>query len=210
MTTQVKIFGPTFSTFVRSVMMACEEKRISYEVTNLFDGQEISFKSDKHRELHPYSKFPVLLTEHGPIAETITILHYLDRLNGEAVLFPGDSYEQAFIEQWSSIVAIYIDQAVVRNLLLEFAFPKGEGGSVRQDKVEEAMPEVKRALDVLEKQLQGRTYLCGDQFTAADLILLPILDYLVKIPLPIMADFPNLLRYQENVNRLDTVKSVLG
>ncbi len=210
MTTQVKIFGPTFSTFVRSVMMACEEKRISYEVTNLFDGQEISFKSDKHRELHPYSKFPVLLTEHGPIAETITILHYLDRLDGEAVLFPGNSYEQAFIEQWSSIVAIYIDQAVVRNLLLEFAFPKGEGGSIRQDKVEEAMPEAKRALAILSEQLDGGGYLCGDQFTAADLILIPILDYLGKIPLPIMADFPNLLRYQENVNRLDTVKSVLG
>ncbi len=210
MTTQVKIFGPTFSTFVRSVMMACEEKRISYEVTNFFDGQEISFKSDKHRELHPYSKFPVLLTEHGPIAETITILHYLDRLGGEAVLFPGDSFEQAYVEQWSSIVAIYIDQAVVRNLLLEFAFPKGEGGSIRQDKVEEAMPEAKRALAILSEQLEGREYLCGDQFTAADLILIPILDYLVKIPLPIMADFPNLLRYQENANRLDTVKSVLG
>ena len=151
----------------------------------------------------------MLLTEHGPIAETITILHYLDRLDGEAVLFPGDSYEQAFVEQWSSIVAIYIDQAVVRNLLLEFAFPKGEGGSVRQDKVEEAMPEARRALAILSEQLEGREYLCGDHFTAADLILIPILDYLVKIPLPIMADFPSLLRYQENASRRDTVKSIL-
>ena len=210
MTAQVKIFGPTFSTFVRSVMMACEEKHISYEVSNHIDGQEVAFKSDQHRELHPYSKFPVLLTEHGPIAETITILHYLDRLDGEAMLFPGDSYEQAFVEQWSSIVAIYIDQAIVRNLLLEFAFPKGEGGTVRQDKVEEAMPEVRRALAVLSEQLQGKAYLCGDQFTAADLILIPILDYLVKIPLPIMAEFPSLLEYQENMNDRDTVRSVLG
>lgn len=33
--------------------------------------------------------------------------------------------------------------------------------------------EVMRALDVLDKQLEGKSYLCGDDYTIADMAWLP-------------------------------------
>ena len=33
--------------------------------------------------------------------------------------------------------------------------------------------EVQRALDVLDKQLEGKSYLCGEEYTIADMAWLP-------------------------------------
>ena len=33
--------------------------------------------------------------------------------------------------------------------------------------------EAKRIVDVLEKQLEGKTYVCGDEYTIADMAILP-------------------------------------
>jgi glutathione S-transferase len=66
----------------------------------------------------------------------------------------------------------------VRNYLLEFLFPKGEGGGVRKDVVNAAMPEVANTVSILEKQIAGNEYLIANQFTLADIMLMPVVHYL--------------------------------
>jgi len=182
MDAQVEILGPSFSNFVRSVMLCCEEKGISYQYGMQLGGQDVGFKSDEHLQLHPFGKIPVLKHGDKVLIETVAICRYLDSVFEGSALQPMDLYQRALVDQWSLMIAGYVDQVLVRQYMLEFVFPKGEGGSIRMDKVQEAQPEVIRVIGLLEQQLADQTFICGEQCSIADLLLAPILDYLIALP----------------------------
>ena len=182
MSAQVQILGPAFSTFVRSVMLCCEEKGISYETKFEINGEPLELNSEAHQHYHPFGKIPALLHNDRTVFETSTICRYIDATFDGPALQPEDSYGRAQVDQWSRAISQYVDQAIVRQYLLEFAFPKGPDGQIRLDKVAEAEPEVIKMLTLLEKLIGGHTFICGDQYSYADAILTPMLDYLSGTP----------------------------
>ncbi|WP_370298274.1 glutathione S-transferase family protein, partial [Pontibacterium sp.] len=176
MSAQVHILGPAFSSFVRSVMFCCEEKGISYETKFEIDGQSLSLNDDTHLQYHPFGKIPALIHGERTLFETATICRYLDATFDGPALQPDDVYQRAKVDEWAAALSSYVDKAIVRQYLLEFAFPKGPDGQVRMDKVAEAEPEVVRMLGIVEKQLGDNDFICGDKYTYADAILTPMLD----------------------------------
>ncbi|BBB31105.1 glutathione S-transferase family protein [Neptunomonas japonica] len=182
MNTQVQILGPQYSTMVRTVMLCCEEKGITYQIGMQIDGNDIQFKESSHLALHPFGKIPVLIHGENHIFETAPICRYLDAAFDGPALQPTDAYQRALVDQWSQAISCYVDQALVRQYLLEFAFPKGDNGSIRLDKVADAQPEVMSTLEQLEKQLADQAYICGTQYSIADALLTPMLDYLASLP----------------------------
>jgi len=212
MDAQLKILGPEFSTFVRSVMIACEEKGLNYRYGMKVNDQQVKLGDETHLKYHPYGKIPVLILEDGrSICETAAIIRFIDNEYPGYELFPTDLFARAQVDQWANLIGIYIDQAFVRKFLLEFLFPKGEDGSVRMDKVEAAIPEVNRAIATLTKQLDGQDYMCGDQFSAADIMLAPMLDYLARHPkgAELLAEEVKLLAYLERVRQRPSCQKVL-
>jgi glutathione S-transferase len=179
---EVQILGPQFSNFVRSVQLCCEEKSVPYQLGMQLDGSEVVFKSDQHLALHPFGKVPALKHGERTLIETATICRYIDSAFDGMSLQPEDLYQRALVDQWSHIIAGYIDQALVREYLLEFAFPKGEGGSIRMEKVAEQQPNVINMIRLLEKQIADNAFICGEQYTIADALLTPMLDYLEGLP----------------------------
>ncbi|MBE9399721.1 glutathione S-transferase family protein [Pontibacterium sp. N1Y112] len=182
MSAQVQILGPAFSTFVRSVMLCCEEKGISYEAKFEINGEPLALNGEAHQQYHPFGKIPALLHNDRTIFETATICRYIDATFDGPALQPEDSYGRAQIDQWSRAISQYVDQTIVRQYLLEFAFPKGPDGQIRLDKVAEAEPEVIKMLTLLEKLIGDHPFICGDQYSYADAILTPMLDYLSGTP----------------------------
>lgn len=182
MSAKVHILGPTFSSFVRSVMLCCEEKGISYETKFEIDGQPLSLNDETHLKYHPFGKIPALIHGERSLFETATICRYLDATFDGPALQPTDIYQRAEVDEWAAALSIYVDKAIVRQYLLEFAFPKGPEGQVRLDKVTEAEPEVARMLSIVEKQLGDNDFICGSEYTYADAILTPMLDYLSGTP----------------------------
>ena len=212
MDAQLKILGPEFSTFVRSVMIACEEKGLAYRYGMKINGEPVQLADEAHLKYHPYGKIPVLILEDGrSICETAAIIRFIDNEYPGYELFPKELFARAQVDQWANLIGIYVDQAFVRKFLLEFLFPKGEDGSVRIDKVEAAIPEVNRAIGTLTKQLDGQNYMCGDQFSAADIMLAPMLDYLAKHPKgsELLAVKPKLLAYLERIRQRPSCQKVL-
>lgn len=179
---KLHIYGPQFSTFVRTVMLCCEEKGISYTVGTHVSGQEVPFKSEQHLAWHPYGKVPVLLVNGSPLFESGAICRYLDSVYDGAELFPGDAWERALVDQASSEIALYIDHVLLRELLLEFAFPKGDGGSIRMDVVESVMPQAEAAIARLVDMVADKPFIAGEHYTLADAMLIPILDYVAELP----------------------------
>jgi len=182
MSAQVQILGPAFSTFVRSVMLCCEEKGISYEAKFEINGEPLALNGEAHQQYHPFGKIPALLHNSHTVFETASICRYIDATFDGPALQPEDSYGRAQIDQWSRAISQYVDQTIVRQYLLEFAFPKGPDGQIRLDKVAEAEPEVIKMLTLLEKLIGDHPFICGDQYSYADAILTPMLDYLSGTP----------------------------
>ncbi len=182
MTRSVHIFGPQFSSFVRTVQLCCEEKGISYSLGREAYGQEVGFHSPEHFALHPFGKIPALIDGDRVLCETSTICRYLDAEFDGMALQPEDSYQRALVDQWCAFLSIYADKALVRDYLLEFAFPKGEGGAIRMEKVAEAQPAVMEMLALIEKQLADKPFLLSEQLTLADLVIAPQLDYIAVLP----------------------------
>jgi glutathione S-transferase len=205
------IFGPTFSTFVRSVMLCCEEKGIDYSVGLTLNGAEVPFKSEGHFSLHPYGKVPVLVLGEHRLFESASICRYLDEIFPGADLQPADPWQRARVDQLCAEVSGYVYQALVVGLLLEFAFPKGEGGAVRLDKVEQALPEAVRIIERLEDVLGGNAFIAGNGYTIADALLIPILDYLVRLPVAdrVLSADSGLRRYIQRIQNRPASQGVL-
>jgi glutathione S-transferase len=116
--------------------------------------------------LNPALRVPTLILDDGrPLAESGAILWYF----GEGTRFvPDEAYERAQVLQW-----LFFEQydhepaiAVVRFWLRYSGRPEAFA-----DRVEERTAAGRRALDAMERHLDGRAYLVGDALTLADLAL---------------------------------------
>lgn len=197
----VHILGPSFSNFVRSVMLTCEEKDISYSVGVEHEGRHYEIRSPELRALNPFDKVPVLFHGERVLYESAAICRYLDATFPGPALQPEDPWQRAQVDQWCSALAVQVDQAIVRRYLLEFIMPRIMGGEVDEARVRAAEPGVARVLAILEGQLRDDGYLVGDTFTLADALAAPMLDYVVDMP-PARALVSEVPRVQAYVARL--------
>ncbi len=178
----VQIYGPGFSSFVRSLELLCEEYNINYRTDMALDGQPIEFKSEAYLALHPYGKLPVLKHNELVLAETASIGRYLMATFAPDVVQRYSLSQRAKMEAFCSIASIYLDKAIIRDYVIEFAFPKGENGEVRLDVVKQQQPQVLKALKVIDNELMQGDSLNGEYFSIADALIAPMLHYLSGLP----------------------------
>lgn len=211
----VHIYGPSFSNFVRTVMLVCEEKNIPYTVGFEVNGSDIQYKSEQHLNLHPFGKIPVLLTGELVLPETASICRYLDTNffeNSKLSLQPDNNEDKASHDALCALISIDVDKALVRDYLLEFAFPKGENGEVRIDQVKKAQAQVTKTLSIITTWLEKHhTYITGDNFTIADALLAPMIAYLSGLPTGcnLVADYPIVEKYLAKLMTRASCKKVL-
>lgn len=206
----VTIIGLPFSTLVRSVEIMCRYKGLDYVLQEHIDGVSLREQPKNCQDYHPFLKFPVLIDGDLVLPESTCIARYLHTQAGSPLL-PPDPQAFAQADAWMSHVAIYVDQAIVRNILLELAFPQGANGKVRWHKVKASLPLADYALQQVSKQLGQQTYLMGECFTACDALLIPMLDYLAAAELSAnpLASYPNLQAYIEHCRKLAYCEPIL-
>lgn len=115
---------------------------------------------------NPNGKIPVLELDDGRyISESNAILHYLA---SNSKYIPKDNYEKAKVLQWQFFEQYshepYI--AVARFISKYLGLPPE-----RKDEFESKQEGGKKALNVMEAQLEKTTYLVGDSLTIADISL---------------------------------------
>ena len=171
-----EIIGSSRSTYTRVVRMVCEEKGIEYALTEAQLGAPEVFA------IHPLGKMPVL--RHGDIEifESKAIASYLDRSFPGPTVFPSDPLAAAQAEQWISLVNTAIDRTLIRTYLLAYAAPKTADGKPDRQTIDAVTPALREQIAILDKAAAPTGYLVGDQFTFADINLLPILYYVRLLP----------------------------
>ena len=171
-----EIIGSLRSSYTRVVRVVCEEKGIAYELTEAqLGGPEVV-------AIHPLGKMPVLRHGDFELCESKAIASYLDRSFPGPQLISSDPRLGALTEQWVSLVNTVMDATLIRTYLFAYAFPKTSDGKPDRKVIDAVAPAVRNQIGVLDKAVASTGYLVGDQFSFADINLLPILYYVRQLP----------------------------
>jgi glutathione S-transferase len=188
----IEILGVPQSTFVRSVRMVCEEKGVAYRLT---PAKPHSPEVDC---IHPFGKIPVMRFGDFELCESTAIARFVDRTFPGPKLFPDDAKLGAKVEQWVSITNTAIFPAMIPYFVAYF-FPKTPDGQPDHATIERVLPDVRAPIDVLDKAVAKTMFLVDNDFTYADISVLPLLAYLRDLPESgaMLAEAKELTRYFE-------------
>lgn len=171
----LKVIGTMLSPWVRRVVIVLEEKGITYELEPYFPFGD---PPEEFKRRSPLRLVPVMDTDDGPIADSAAICAYLEAKYPEPALVPSDpfllarsvwfcAYADALFRPEGTIFF----QRVVRGHLM-----KEEYDNKAVEEAEAKLPEFFRYLD---RELEGREYLCGPEMGLADITTASvILNYL--------------------------------
>ena len=171
-----EIVGSSRSTYTRAICMVCEEKGIDYTLT------ERPLHAAEIRAIHPFGKMPVLRHGNVELFESKAIATWLDRSFPAPFVFPSEARLAALTEQWVSLVNTVIDRTLIRTYLFAYIAPGTTDGKPNRAAIEAAMPAVREQIAVLDKAVAQTGYLVDEQFTFADINLMPILHRLQQAP----------------------------
>lgn len=204
------IFGPAFSTLTRSVRLYCEEKGLAYTHGLVLDGMDVQMRSPEHLRLHPFGKVPMLLDGEARVFETTSICRYLDAAFPDTSLQPSEPLLRADVDQWSGALALYIDQVLVRRYLLLVASPVSRAPAA-PSAIADAADAVAEMFRLLEHRIAGREFFCGANYSMADAILTPMLDYLQQLPAGAgwFKENPQLAEYLQRMRDRPSARAVL-
>lgn len=171
-----EIIGSSRSTYTRVVRMVCEEKGIDHVLT------EVALGAPELAAIHPFGKMPVL--RHGAVElfESKAIASYLDRVFPAPFVIPSEPLLAALTEQWVSLVNTLVDRTIIRTYLFAYIAPGTPDGAPNRAAIDAVMPALRQQVDVLDKAVAETGHLVGDQFTLADINLMPLLHRLRMPP----------------------------
>lgn len=156
----IKLYGFAVSNYYNMVKFALLEKGVAFEEVAAAPSQEADYTSKS-----PMGKVPCIQTPQGFLSETAAILDYLEESHPEPRLLPTDAFARAKVREVMRGLELYIELQARRHFRHVFF---GEAKS--QPAVEEVRPVVENGLRAL-RQLAGKgPWLCGEQFTLADIV----------------------------------------
>lgn len=174
----MKLHGFTMSPFVARVRIALELKGCEYEMVAPLDGRP---SSEAFRKLNPVGKIPLLETADGIfVAESETIIDYLDDVVSEPALLPSDPATRVKARSAVRVLESYAVPALFR-LFVQLELQKRDAGIVEAE-----WRALERGLALLVNFIGQEGMAAGDQVSKADCILVPTFT-LVRIIADILA-----------------------
>lgn len=116
-------------------------------------------------ELLLAGQLPFIETDQGALSETSAILEYLEETQPTPSLYPSDPFERAKVREVIKILELYIELASRRHYPHVF-FKEARNEAA----VAEVRPVVENALAALGQVCSFSPYLCGSEFTYADIV----------------------------------------
>ncbi len=169
------VYGPAYSTYVRSVRLALEEKGVPYRLEEIdFDSDPGAISTPQHLARQPFAKVPAFEHDGFALHETCAITRYIDEAFDGVSLQPGDVRGRARMTQAIGIVDAYAYPVLVHQIVVPRMSGKQPG--------EDALPRALTCIDALAAVLGDNPYLAGDAPSLADLHLAPVFDYFRQTP----------------------------
>ena len=175
------IYGPDYSTYVRTVRLAFEEKPAEYrlEPVHIMGGEA---QQAGHLQRHPFGKVPAFEHDGFALYETAAITRYVDRVFPGKRLQPSDARQAARMDQVVGIIDSYAYGSIILKVVWQRLIVPMMGGEGDEAIVRDAKPMVSRCLAELERLKDRNEYLAGPEISLADLYLAPVFAYLTMTP----------------------------
>jgi glutathione S-transferase len=184
------LYGHPFSSYTQKVLIALYENAIPHEFRCL--GPDTPQHAAEWLARWPMRKFPLLVDGERNVAETSIIIEYLQLAHpGSVRLLPAEpmaALDVRFLDRFFDLHVMTPVQHAVTGALSGNAEKRKDGLAFAAEKLEIAYA-------WLERQLAGRTWAAGADFTLADCAAAPSLFY-ADWTHPISAGYPLLRAYR--------------
>ncbi len=201
------IYGPAFSTYVRSVLLTLEEKAAPYrlEEVNILEG---AHQTPEYRARHPFAKVPAFEHDGFELYETAAIMRYVDETFAGPSLQPGDARARARMEQVLSLINAYAYPACIGACVIQRLVVPLTGGTPDEDAIAEAVPLATTSVEALGALIDGNDFFAGAKLSLADLHVVPIYDYFSQTPEgeAALSGTPNLRRWWAAISERASVQ----
>jgi glutathione S-transferase len=187
----------------REVRIALHEKNLSFEevMINVMEGDT---RKPEFLKLNPFGKVPVLVDQTDGkeivLYEASIINYYLDEKYPDPPLMPKEAMARGEVRKW----VYWGTQKTEKHLapvLLTMLLKKEDQWDL--DMIDQNKKALGEALEVMDRQLKGKEYLCGD-YSLADVCLTPHLAALGRIK---YTPDPKLKNYHQWMKRLKSRSS---
>jgi glutathione S-transferase len=163
------IHGRINSINVQKAVLACEELKLPY-VRHDAGGAFGIVQTPEYKAMNPNSLVPVLIDGDLVLWESNAIVRYLAAKYGEGTLWPKDPGQRALSDRWMDWHSIGFYPKMHQAFWGLVRTPPEQRDHAA---IEASIAATEPALDILEAELTGKTFLCGDQVTIGDIALLP-------------------------------------
>ncbi|HET6555246.1 MAG TPA: glutathione S-transferase family protein [Dyella sp.] len=168
-----------------------------YENGTPFRAHQVDLGNAQERaafyKLWPIGRFPLLhdATRDCLVPESSIIIEYLDqRYRGPVTLIPDDPDLAREVRLRDRFFDIYVNETM-QKVVTDRLRPSGQHDHYG---VAEARDRLRVAYDVLERDMEGRTWMVGDAFSMADCAASPALFY-ANLVIPLEDAHPRLAAY---------------
>lgn len=171
-----RLFGATYSVYVRIVRLALVEKGVDYDLipVDIF-AEDVA--SHGYLERHPFGRIPAFEHDGFSLYETGAIARYIDEAFEGPKLQPSDVRERARANQLISIADNYAYPHLVWGIYVERISKPEQGAVADEEKIATALPKAKACLRAISNLMGDQPWLTGQQLTLADLYTAPMFDY---------------------------------
>ena len=183
---------------VVKMFMAEKGLELPREEVNLMAGEN---RQPPYVAKNPTGQMPALELEDGLVlAEITAICEYLDELHPNPPLIGSTPEERAVTRMW----ARRIDLNILDPIANGFRYSQGlQLFENRMRCIPQAADDLKaiaaEKLAWLNGQMEGKTWICGDRFTLADILLFCFVQFGAQVGQPLAAENTNLVAWLERV-----------
>ena len=161
----IKFYGRATSDNVQKARWMLAETGQPYEHVEL-GGRFGGLDDPAFLKLNPHGKVPVLRDGETVVWESNAIVRYLAAAYCAGAIWPQDPAARANADQWMEWAQTRLYPDSNRLFWLSVRTPEAD-----QDhgKISATLEKLKGYYDILERQLEGRDYVAGNQLTIADI-----------------------------------------
>lgn len=177
--TKPTLYGPTYSTYTRSMRMVLAEKGVEYDLVEV-DMIGGAHHRPEWKQRHPFERVPAFEHNGFAIYETNAIAHYIDDA------FPGRRLAHPHIQRRSrdqqivEVINSYGYQRIVTEIVLRYFFADRAKGPDTAA-IAAAVPAAEHTLAAIQDLMLGSDpYLVGRDVSFSDLHLAPIVGYFTQ------------------------------
>ena len=199
-----KIYQTRIAPNARRLRIFLAEKGVTdveYVTVNILEGENIQ---DAFLKKNPFGRIPVLELEDGTtLSESVAISRYFEEKVPEPPLFGEGALGKALVEQWNRRAEMgFMMPAAMAFRNISGTFKDREYCDAAYG--EQMRKPARKALELLDQQLQETKFLAGDALSVADISLVAGFDFFssVKVVLPeeILEQLPGLKRWHADMS----------